>query len=231
MPNGEMSSFLADLAGEVTQTLEAKRTQQQNRHAIEQDINLALNRTFQFFNALVKHLNTLEPNINRAYSFDSKAQFSSLKWKKALVEYRKQGLDDNALLDHVFFQVKMASSVPVVVVRRWEQFQEVSKGIQKFGLKPKEDLQDVWRNRTQKPTFEIGLEPEFIIRMCFQADYAEGVVILECGNLEGFGELKAKLSPQQLSTAVLEDFGRYLMGRSTRLPTEIQFTPIGSVNI
>lgn len=222
--NNEMSSFLAELAGEATQTLEAKRSQQQDRHEIEQSVHSALDRAFQFFNVLVKHLNALEPSIERTYAFDGKAHFAPLRWKNGLIEYRKQSLADNALFDHVYFQVKMLVPEPVQVTRRWEQFDEVRKDVLAFGVKPKEDLHELWRNRTQKPTFQITLEPEFLIRMRFQANYTEGCVDLECGNLDGFGEIKAKLRPEQLTTSVFDEFGRYLMGRSKYLPSEIKFT-------
>lgn len=220
--NGEMSSFLAELAGEATQKLEAQRAQQQDRQALVQSVHAALDRTFQFFNLFTQHLNALEPDVPRIYALDGKTQFSRLKWKRGLVEYRRQSLADNALLDHVFFQVRLAGPEPVAVTRRWEQFDELGKDLQAFGLKPLEDMHELWRNRPQKVTFQIGLEPEFLVWMRFQGNYADGSVGLECRNLDGFGAMKAKVKPELLRPAMFDEIGRFLMGRSGALPRELE---------
>ena len=222
--NGEMSSFLAELAGEATQKLEAMRAQQQDRQAVMQSVSSALERTFRFFNLLTTHLNALEPDISRVYALDGKSQFAQLKWKKSMVEFRKQSLADNALLDHVYFQVRLVTPNPVIVNRRWEQFGEIKKDLHAFGLKTREDMDDLWRNRAQKAAFQAELEPEFIIRVRFQGNYADGSVELECHNLDGFGMLRGKLDPELLQQGLFDEFGRFLMGRSNSLPRELMLT-------
>lgn len=221
--NNEMSDFLAELASEATQKLEAQRAQQQDRQAIMQSVNASLERTFQFFNQLNKHLNAIEPDIPRIYALDGKTQFSGLKWKSGLVQYRKQSLADNALLDHVFFQLRLVASSPVTVTRRWEQYEDIKKDLQAYGLKPVEDMYEMWRNRPQKVTFQVNLEPEILIRMNFQGNYVDGCIDLGCSNLDGFGEMKARLKPELLQTSMFDEIGRFIMGRSKALPRELGF--------
>lgn len=230
-PKSEMSSFLAELAGEATQKLEAKLAQQQDHHAMTQSVNAALDRTFQFFNLFTKHLNALEPDVPRTYALDGKSQFSRLKWKRGMVECRKQSLADNALLDHVFFQVRLTAPDPVIVTRRWESFDEIKKDLQAFGLKTIEDMHELWRNRTQKATFQITLEPEFLICMRFQGNYASGSVDIVCNNLDGFGELKSNLKPELFQMPMFDEIGRFLMGRSNVLPRELLLTRDFSRNL
>lgn len=220
--NSSMSSFLAELAGEATQKLEAQRAQQQDRQAITQSVHAALDRTFQFFNLLTKHLNALEPEIARVYALDGKTQFSQLKWKRGMVEYRKQSLADNALLDHVVFQVRLTVPEPVMLTRRWERFDETKKELHAFGLKPLEDLDDLWRSRPQKDTFQVRLESEFLIRMHFQGNYEDGNINFGFNNLEGFGAMKGKLKSELLQTGLFDELGRFLMGRSVALPQELK---------
>ena len=220
--NNEMSGFLAELASEASQKLEAQRAQQQDRQTATQRVNAALERSFHFFHLFAKHLNAIEPDIPRTYALDGKTNFSRLKWKWGIAEYRKQSLADNALMDHVYFQVRLTVPEPVKVTRRWEQFDELKKDIQAFGLKPIEDMHEMWRNRPQKVTFQVSLEPEFLIWMRFQGNYADGSIDLECNNLDGFGEMKAKLKPELLQTGTFDDIGRFLMGRSSSLPQELE---------
>ena len=220
--NNEMSGFLAELASEASQKLEAQRAQQQDRQTATQRVNAALERSFHFFHLFAKHLNAIEPDIPRTYALDGKTNFSRLKWKWGIAEYRKQSLADNALMDHVYFQVRLTVPEPVKVTRRWEQFDELKKDIQAFGLKPIEDMHEMWRNRPQKVTFQVSLEPEFLIWMRFQGNYADGSIDLECNNLDGFGEMKAKLKPELLQTGTFDDIGRFLMGRSSSLPQKLE---------
>jgi len=222
--DNEMSSFLAELAGEASQKLEQKRAQQQDHREMIQSVNSALERTFHFFNLFTKHLNALEPDVPRAYTLDARTQFSPLKWKNGMVEYRKQSLADNALFSHVYFQVRLSVPEPVKVTRRWEQFDEFRNCIHAFGLKPIEDLHEMWRSRPQKVTFQVNLEPEFLIWMRFHGNYADGSVDLECNNLDGFGEMKGKLKPEILQSNVLDGIGRFLMGRSSVLPHELELS-------
>ncbi|MDO8988124.1 MAG: hypothetical protein Q7U91_00655 [Sideroxyarcus sp.] len=220
--NNEMSSFLAELAGEATQKMEANRTRQQDRQAMTHSVNAALERTFKFFNLFAQHLNALEPDVPRVYALDGKTQFSRLKWKSGMAEYRKQSIADNALMNHVYFQVRLTAPEPVTVTRRFEQFDEIKKDLDAYGLKPKEDMHDLWRNRAQKAIFQVELEPEFIVWMRFLGNYTDGSIELESNNLDGFGVMKGKLNPELLQTPMLDGIGKFLMGRTNALPQELE---------
>ena len=229
--NNEMSGFLAELASEATQKLEAKRALQQDRQTISRNVNAALERSFQFFNLFTKHLNALEPEIPRVYALDGKSQFSQLKWKSGMVEYRKQSLADNALMDYVFFQVRLIVPEPVTVARRWELFDDLRRDLEVYGLKPQEDMHELWRNRTQKINFQVSLVPEFLICMRFQGNYEAGNVELTCNNLDGFGIMTSRLNPELLQAGVFDEIGRFLMGRSSVLPQNLEFVRDHSRNL
>jgi hypothetical protein len=127
--------------------------------------------------------------------------------------------------------VKLTAPEQVAVTRRWELFDELKKDLQAFGLKPKEDLHDMWRNRTQKATFQVNLEPEFLIRMHFQADYTGGSIELGCNNLDGFGAMKGRLTPELLQTSLFDEIGRFMMGRTNVLPPKLELTRDMSRNL
>ena len=219
--NNEISGFLAELASEATKKLEAERAVQEDRETIKQNVNAALLRTFQFFNLFTKHLNALESDVPRTYALDAKTQFSQLKWKSGMVEFRKQSFADNALMEYVYFQVKVLSPEPVVVIRRWEQYDEIKKDLDAYGLKAADDMYELWRNRSQKATFQVNLDPELIIWMRFKGNYAGGSIDIESNNLDGFGAANGKLKPELLQSNILDGIGRFLLGRSSSLPEEL----------
>lgn len=220
--DAQMSSFLAELAGEATQKLEAKRNLQQDRQEMMRRVHDALERTVQFFSLFCKHLNAIEPPLQRHYVLDGKACFSDLQWKNGMISARKQSLADDALLDHVYFQARLVSPATVETSRRWEKFEEFRTEVQAYGLKPKVDLEDLWRNRNQFPMLKTELEPELILWIRFQSNYVAGSIDVTANNLDGFGKLRASLSPDSLQTSTLEEIGRYLMGRVNILPKEFK---------
>jgi len=223
--NTETSSFLSELAGEVTQKLQAKQAEQKDRQSIAKSVNGALDRTFQFFNLLSNHLNALEPDIPRVYALDGRTQIGKIKWKRGMVDFRKQSMADNALIDHVFFQARLNMTETVVLTRRWDQFDGIKKELQMFGLKTVEDMDEVWRSRPQKDTFQVSLAPEIFIRMNFQGNYEDGNLELRFNNFSGLGLMKGQIESDTLKQATLDEIGRYLMGRSALPPPELKLKP------
>jgi hypothetical protein len=219
--DASMSSFLAELAGEATQKLEAKRNLQQDRQEMMRRVHDALDRAIQFFTPFCKHLNAIEPAIPRHYVLDGKTRFSNLKWKSGMTSFRKQSLADDALLDHAYFQVRLTAPAPVETSRRWEKFGEFKDEVQAFGLKPMRDLEDMWRERNQQPMLNVTLEPEFILWIRWSGNYSDGTVEIQASNLDGFGRMKGRMAAESLQTATCEEIGRFLMGRVSALPGEL----------
>lgn len=217
-----MSNFLAELAGEATQKLEAKRSQQQDLHEMKRRVHEALERTEKFFTLFCKHLNAIEPAVPRYYVLDGKSCFTDLKWKNGMISARKQSLADDALLDHAYFQVRLISPTPVEAARRWEKFDEFKKEVLAYGLKPRVDLDDLWRVRREHPMLKVELEPELLLWIRFEANYVTGCIDVTANNLDGFGKLQASLSPESLQTSTFDDIGRFLMGRVNTLPNDFK---------
>jgi hypothetical protein len=217
-----MSNFLAELAGEATQKLEAKRNLQQDRQEVMRRVHEALQRTEQFFSLFCKHLNAIEPDVPRCYVLDGKSSFSGLKWKSGMISVRKQSLADDALLNHAYFQVRLVSPTPVEATRRWEKFDEFKGEVQAYGLKPRVDLEDLWRVRREHPMLKVELEPELLLWIRFEANYATGCIDVTANNLDGFGKQQASLPPESLQTSTFDGIGRFLMGRANGLPGEFK---------
>jgi hypothetical protein len=57
--------------------------------------------------------------------------------------------------------------------------------------------------------------------MRLRGNYSEGIVEIESNNLDGFGMMKGKVSPEILQPAIFDGIGRFLIGRSTALPPEL----------
>lgn len=218
--NSSESSFLSELAGEATSKLEAIKENARDREARAEQLNAALSRIYHFFNLFSRHSNNLEPEIRRLYSLDNQATFTPLKWKDAFADYRKRDLSDNALLDHVSFRVRLTAPAPVMVTRRLDQFEILKKEIHAFGLRPLDDLDELSRNKKQE-TIQMHLAPDFFVRIRFQGNYEGDRIDMLCNNLEGFGAVAFKLAPESVTSNLLDETGRFLIGRADNLPASL----------
>lgn len=217
------SSFLSELAGEATNKLEAIKENTRDREARAEQLNAALGRIYQFFTLFSRHVNNLEPEIRRSYSLDNQTIFPPLKWKDAFADYRKRDLSDNAFLDHVSFRVRLVSPAPVMVTRRLNQVEILKKELHAFGLRSLGDLDELSRNKQQE-TIQVHLAPDFFVRIRFQGNYDGDRIDVRCNNLEGFGAVAFKLAPESVTSNLLDETGRFLIGRSDNLPAALAQT-------
>jgi hypothetical protein len=212
------SSLLAELAGEATSKLKALQMAAEDHQARSLRLNAALDRLFQFFKLFARHSNDIAPAIQRRYHFDNKTVFTPLQWRDAFADLRKQDLTDAALLDHVLFRTTLVAPAPVQITRRWNQLDALKSELNVCGLRPLDDLDVLFRKRSREDVFEAWLAPDFALKIRFLGNYREGCIDVACNNLERFGPTSFRLEAEDVDQALLDDLGRYLIGRTDRLP-------------
>ncbi len=212
------SSLLAELAGEATSKLKALQSESEERQARSEKLNAALKRIYKFLQPFSVHVNNIAPNIPRTYRIDGNAALSNLSWENALADYRKQSLADNAHFDHVVFSVRLQADGPVTVTRRWNQMDALRRELDAFGLSPLDDPDMLMRAKSQQETFSIRIAPDFLMKILFKGDYAKGTLEISARNFDGFGPSTFRLDPEDISGELLDDLGRFLIGRIDGLP-------------
>lgn len=215
------SSLLAELAGEATSKLRALQTEAQDQQAKTQRLHAALSKIFQFLHAFSGYVNNIAPAIPRTYSLDPQTVYTSLKWQNAATDYRKQDLSDTALMDYVSFHVRLTAAEPVTVTRRWNQLDTLKKELHAFGLRALDDLNMLVRNKSQQEIFLARLAPDFLVKIKFQGNYNEGLIDIQCNNLDGFSAAHFKLNPEAVTSELLDNFGCFLIGRTDTLPSQL----------
>ena len=216
------SALLAELAGEATSKLKAMQSETDEQEARSQQLSSALKKTYQFLQSLSVHVNNIAPNIPRTYRIDSDASYGNLAWQDALADYRKQSLSDTALIDHVAFSVRLQAPDPVTATRRWNQMDTFRKELDLFGLRPLDDPDMLVRNKSQQETFSLRIAPDFFLKLIFKGDYANGMLEINGRNFDEFGVSTFRLKPEQVSSELLDDLGRFLIGRTEELPEPLR---------
>lgn len=216
------SDLLAELAGEATQKSQAQQSSEEMLRVRSEALHDALNKIFKYFALFTNHVNTLHPNIPRNYGWGSQTEFKDLKWVEGFADARKQSLSDNAYLDEVFLRVTLSSPNPVQIKRWWHQMGELKRHLHAYGLRSPQDIDDLLREKPQQEVFQLELEPDFQINMRFQGNYNTGVIDLRCNNLEDFGLTAFSFDPGVATPKLLDELGRYLLGRNPELPKSLR---------
>lgn len=218
------SDLLAELAGEATQKLKAFQTAELDHQVRSESLSTALSNIFQFFNPFSTHLNRIKPVIARPYYVDPQAMYSNLQWDDAYTDYRKQSLSENAFLDHVSFRVRLTAPSPVLIKRRWNEVETLKKELDAFGLRTLDALDELVRGKPKQEFFEVALAGDFLMRIQFQGNYDTGKIDLLCNNFDGFGLVSYMLDPDTVDQQLLDEVGRFLIGRKDRLPSLLSNT-------
>lgn len=212
------SDFLAELAGEATQKVKAIASEEETRKIRSSALHAALNRIFKYLDQFSNHVNNIQPAIPRAYGLDIQLVYGALQWAEGFTDYRKQSLADNAFLDHVLLRIRLTNTAPVTFKRRWHQIGTLKKELHATGLLALNELDTLLGDHPQQEFFHVELKPDFQIRMHFQGNFKTGAIDLHCTNLEDFGTSSFTLAPEEVSPQLLDELGRFLIGRKHEIP-------------
>lgn len=215
------SGLLAGLAQEAKARLDSKQSVLQEIQAKSRCVDEALARIVKYFQPFIRHVNEVEPLINRTYRYDARTVYSNLKWRGAGVESRKQSLSESALMDYVTFSVNLCAPQPVPFRRPWGPLDTLKKELHHLRLRVMEDV-EAGSKKPKQEWLETQLAPDFPVQIKFQGNYSETVINVTCRNLGVFGTTAYKLEPDDVTAAFLDNLGLFLLGRSDKLPAQLR---------
>lgn len=218
---GSQSGLLAGLAQEAKVRLDSRQTTLQESQAKARRVDDALNRIVKFFYPFIKHVNDVEPMINRTYRYDARTIYSNLKWRGAVVESRKQSISESALMDYVVFSVNLFAPEPVLLKRPWGPIETLKKELHHLRLRVVEDA-ETDNKKPKQEWLETQLAADFPVQIRFQGNYTETSINVMCRNVGAFGVTAYKLEPDDVTPAFLDDLGLFLLGRSDKLPMQLR---------
>ncbi|HEU0189569.1 MAG TPA: serine/threonine-protein kinase [Gallionella sp.] len=218
---GSQSGLLAGLAQEAKERLDSRQTTLQASQAKARRVDDALNRIVKFFHPFIKHVNDVEPAINRTYRYDARTIYSNLKWRGAVVESRKQSISESALMDYVVFSVNLFAPEPVLLKRPWGPIETLKKELHHLRLRVVDDA-ETGNKKPKQEWLETQLAADFPMQIRFQGNYTETSINVMSRNVGAFGVTAYKLEPDDVTPAFLDDLGLFLLGRSDKLPMQLR---------
>lgn len=218
------SSLLASLAQEARQSLQSRESLDQDRQGRNRRMHEALQRVLNFFLPFAQHVNAVAPSISRTYRLDARSVYANLKWQGALVDSRKQSMSDAALLSYVSFSVYLQAPEPILLKRPWNQYEALVKELAHLKIRTLEDLHEM-RKSPKQEWLEAHLDPALPLQILFQGNYEMGKIEILTRNLADFGQTGFRLEPAEVSAALLDELGLFLIGRTDKLPMLLCATP------
>lgn len=174
-------------------------------------IDQALNYLFFYLHDFVQQLNVVKPEIPREYVLLDTIKLNRLNWQEGFSDYRKQSQGDGALIELVTFSYSLSSPGTIIVEREGLAIERFRTQLFDFGLQFTCKEFRNQRRFVERAEFEI--QPQISVNARWKADFDKGVLILETRNLERLGSAMFTISPLQLDDALLDEFGRLILGQ------------------
>ena len=184
------------------------------RTAINEAIDQALKHVFFFLHELVQQLNIVKPGIPRDYPLIEKHLLNNLDWQEGFADYRTQSQSAGALVELVTFSYHLKGKGSLLIERDGTAVERFRTTLFDFGLPftCKEFKNE--RRYVERAEFDISHDVSVSAR--WRADFNQGLIILEARNLERLGSMRYTLRPAAIDQALLDDFGRLVLGQPNR---------------
>ncbi|MBS1141525.1 MAG: hypothetical protein H6R13_2978 [Proteobacteria bacterium] len=184
------------------------------RTSANEAIDQGLKHLFFYLHELVQQLNIVKPGIPRDYPLVEKYVLNRLEWQEGFADYRTQSQSAGALVELVTFSYHLKGPGSLFIERDGPSVERFRTTLFDFGLPftCKEFKNE--RSYVERAEFEIRSDVSVSAR--WRADFGKGVILLETRNLERLGSALYTVRPQSVDQALLDDFGRLVLGQPNR---------------
>lgn len=221
------SSLLAGLAREAESKSGAQQSGQQaaanplDRQGKERRLHETLGRISSFLEALALHIKKVEPSINRPYTFGRRTLYTNLTCKNAHADSRRQSLSETALLDYVFLSIVLHAPEPVTISRPRDMLETLKGELGKLKLRSLDDLETLGKG-SPDDWVQVRLAADFPMQIQFKGNYREDCIDVHTLNVEALKPASFKLKIEEVSPALLDGIGLFLLGRADKMPEALR---------
>ncbi|HSG21816.1 MAG TPA: hypothetical protein VLA64_02535 [Azonexus sp.] len=208
------SNLLSQLRQQAELRRQELHTAHVDRTSVNDQIDQALKHLFFFMHDFVQQLNIVKPAIPRDFVLLEKYAINQLVWQEGFADYRTQSQSAGALVELVTFTCRLSGNRVPMIEKEGPAIERFRHILFDYGLPftCKEFKNE--RSYVERAEFEVGGEVSVSAR--WRADFTKGVLILETRNLERLGSALFTIHPQFVDYALLDDFGRLLLGQANR---------------
>lgn len=183
----------------------------------KKDISAALQRAFRYFDELVKQLNVLKPAYEKSYSFFGVADFDEMHWEEGRADYRMEQLaSEDRLFDQASLRYRLVAPKKFSVTRENPAMEKLRKTLFDHGIIFTTDEQINDRSRVERATFNFPCEIK--AGLMLMGDENTGEIVLRTRNIERFGIMEYRTTPESITTETLDALTLLILGKPHRMP-------------
>jgi hypothetical protein len=206
------------LLGELRSQAEIRQRELHAEMAERSSANLAIDNAlrylFFYLHDLVQQLNIVKPEIPQQYRVAGAFTLSDLAWQEGFTDYRTQSQSAGALVELVTLTCQLSSPHEFALTLDGAAAERFRNTIFDYGLQF--DCKEYRNERAYVERAEFSVRGQIAVNARWRADFAGGKLILETRNLERLGSASIAVRPGAIDQALLDDFGRVLLGQPNR---------------
>lgn len=216
----ESAHASSSLLGALKQQASAKLQNEVQKSSlqVEQRVRMseALQRAFRYFDELVKQLNVLKPPYEKSCSFFGVVDFDEMHWEEGRADYRmEQVASEDRLFDQASLRYRLVAPKKFSVTRENPAMEKLRKALFDHGIVFTTDEQLNDRARVERTTFTFPCEIK--AGLLLMGDAATGEVVLRTRNIERFGAMEYRTTPEVITTATLDELTLMILGKPSRV--------------
>ncbi len=207
-------SLLDELRKQAETRQRELHSAQTARTATAEAIDQALKHLFFYLHDFVQQLNIVKPAIPRDYVLIDQLRLNQLTWQEGFADYRTQSQSAGALVERVSLSYRLNGERTLTIERDGPLVDRFRAHLFDIGLPFNCKEFKNARRYVERAEFEIRSELSVSAR--WRADFDKGVIMLEMRNVERLGSVVMPIVPTVIDQALLDDFGRLVLGQPNR---------------
>jgi len=214
MTRSPKSTLLERLREQSEATRAAEAAARRPLESARRDISRRLSQAVQWLDEAVGYLGVIRPSVKRRFRLTDAVTFDDPRFDQGYVAFRRLGLGDSELLDHVEWQYRLVAATPAVArvgiggVAHMEE--RLRTALLKYDYESEQDDKGVVRHGV------FRVEPTISASVRFQPDYAREVIGVTLHNVDRFESLRLDFEPEAIGEPALEDLVNCVLGDSDR---------------
>lgn len=180
--------------------------------AARDSLDRRLRSMFDYFHDLTTQLNYLKPRIGRDYYFlGADDAFRDLTWLEGFADFRTQSESDGGRIERVTLGFTLKGPGERTLDRSGSGIERLRQVLFDLGLRFECTERRNSQRELEHASFRIP--DEITVRVVWRADFERQQVVMESRNLERLGFATCALLPESIGPAMLDEFGRLVLGR------------------
>jgi hypothetical protein len=204
------------LLDDLKKQAELLQTQQNVQQSVHADriklVEEKMKQTFQYVHELLKQLSVLKPISPLVFYIMGVGDLKNLSFAEQFIDFRRKRINDKEHYDTINFYIKWASN-NTMVIERDNPPMAIKTREALYASKVKFTEEELKNPKGFVTGAKFTIPSVVITDIIIKADHDQGRLVMQTKNLLGLGPDTFVLPAPEITEALLEEFGRALIGQ------------------